>query len=109
MPYGMQEVMENPKVIFKEVGIGIMEDEAWKGALAQEFIDHGPVRLCCGKRHWGIVCPDGFIMCQLCFDRFPKNKLFRDEEGYYHDICVECQIGENLAWIKRYKKNHVQI
>lgn len=57
------------------------------------MLDEAPVRLCCGKRHYGVVCPDGMVMCQLCYDRFPKDKLFRDEEGYYHDICVECQIG----------------
>lgn len=49
-----------------------------------------PVQLCCGERHWGVVCPDGKVMCVICFNRFDPHDLFGDE-----DICIWCADKEN--------------
>ena len=49
-----------------------------------------PVRLCCGQRHWGVLCPDGKVMCCICFSRFPESGLFVNSEGRREDICVSC-------------------
>lgn len=54
-----------------------------------------PVRLCCGQRHWGAVCPDGKIMCQLCYNRFWPNELHIDENGQVWDICANCKAEED--------------
>jgi hypothetical protein len=43
-----------------------------------------PVRLCCGQRHWSVVCPDGLVMCCICFDRFEPNDETRE------DVCWRC-------------------
>lgn len=40
-----------------------------------------PVRLCCGQRHVGAECPDGLVMCCLCFERVPKEQLVIMETG----------------------------
>lgn len=53
-----------------------------------------PVRLCCGKRHSGVVRPDGLVMCCLCFSRFPKSELNITEDGTPEDVCRECAEGE---------------
>ncbi len=49
-----------------------------------------PVRLCCGKRHWGAVCPDGKVMCQLCYSRFEIEDLHTTGGGHKEDVCKEC-------------------
>lgn len=49
-----------------------------------------PARLCCGQKHWGVVCPDGLVMCQLCFERVPISKLHLTENGQPEDVCSEC-------------------
>ena len=46
-------------------------------------------RLCCGSRHDGPVCPDGKVMCCVCFGRFSQDDLYRDH-GETWDICKEC-------------------
>jgi hypothetical protein len=48
-----------------------------------------PVKLCCFERHWGPVCPDGKVMCCLCFGRFNVGDLHMDADGPV-DICTEC-------------------
>lgn len=53
-----------------------------------------PVRLCCFKRHTGSVCPDGLVMCQLCFDRFPIDQL-NTVDGVPEDICKNCAAQES--------------
>lgn len=62
---------------------------------------HGPVRICCGGRHWGAVCNDGLVMCCLCFNRVTKNDLMRDAEdrSKLWDICLSCGFMENLMAI----------
>lgn len=50
-----------------------------------------PVRLCCNTRHWGPMCPDRLVMCCICFDRVPIEKLSRDQEGRPQDVCQNCE------------------
>jgi NMD protein affecting ribosome stability and mRNA decay len=50
-------------------------------------------RLCCGRDHDGPVCPDGLVMCTLCFYRFEQADLWT-EDGTLWDICRECGSSE---------------
>ena len=49
-----------------------------------------PVRLCCGLRHWGCVCPDGRSMCCLCFKLCEENELNTREDGSLENVCIAC-------------------
>lgn len=49
-----------------------------------------PVRLCCGQPHFGPVCPDGKVMCCLCFVRFDVADLHVTETGVPEDVCNGC-------------------
>ena len=49
-----------------------------------------PVRLCCGQRHWGPVCPDGKVMCCVCYKRFEQDELNELPNGMKEDVCKEC-------------------
>ena len=53
-------------------------------------LDRPPVRLCCGQRHYGAVCPDGKVMCCLCFSRFEIAELNVTEDGTPEDVCRPC-------------------
>jgi hypothetical protein len=62
-----------------------------------------PIRVCCGQRHYGPVCPDGLVMCCICFKRLPKDRLALLEEGdgssaesapIYEDVCRTCRRRE---------------
>lgn len=55
-----------------------------------------PVRLCCGQRHYGAQCPDGKVMCCLCFGRFPVEEL-NVTDGSPEDVCVTCAANERMA------------
>lgn len=55
-----------------------------------------PVRLCCGERHFGPVCPDGRVMCCLCFERIPQDKLNTRTDGQKEDVCLKCAEEEKL-------------
>lgn len=48
-----------------------------------------PVRLCCGQRHDDALCPDGLVMCCICFHRFPVSGL-HEVEGGHEDVCLGC-------------------
>lgn len=54
-----------------------------------------PVRLCCGQRHAGPICPDGKVMCCLCFHRVPQHKLNVLPNGQKEDVCKECAESES--------------
>lgn len=56
-----------------------------------------PVRLCCGERHSGPMCPDGKVMCCLCFDRFEVEDL-SVVEGVIENVCKECKVAEEHVW-----------
>lgn len=62
-------------------------------------MDQPPVRLCCGQRHWSVQCPDGLVMCCLCFYRFPLEEL-AEEDGFKVDICQKCHDEEKLVMEK---------
>lgn len=52
-----------------------------------------PVRLCCAEAHYTSICPDGKVMCQLCFNRFEiddLNVVSIDFEGQHEDVCRGC-------------------
>lgn len=54
-------------------------------------MNQAPVRLCCGQRHNGSVCPDGKVMCCICFERFKEDDLsFDPEDGKKWDVCKAC-------------------
>lgn len=69
--------------------------------MSMALAGDGPVRICCGQRHWGAVCNDGLVMCSLCFNRFLKDELMRDTEDSQKrwDICLKCGFKENLVFI----------
>lgn len=52
-------------------------------------VSAAPVRLCCGQRHHGSICPDGKVMCANCFRRFDVADLMV-EDGETWDVCKEC-------------------
>lgn len=52
-----------------------------------------PVRLCCGERHFGPVCPDKKVQCCLCFNRFSKDEL-NEVNGVKEDVCINCATKE---------------
>jgi len=57
--------------------------------------EDGPVRLCCGQRHHSVECPDGLVMCCLCFHRYKPEDLSIDEAtGKQIDVCIECKRRE---------------
>jgi len=49
------------------------------------------IRLCCGKRHGGVVCPDGLVMCCICFERKKPDQLNVNSDGQIEDVCKECE------------------
>ncbi len=56
-----------------------------------------PVRVCCGQRHSGPVCPDGRVMCAICFEKFNQDQLAVDsKDGKLRNICRECDKREML-------------
>jgi len=70
---------------------------------AGETADAGPIRVCCGQRHHGPVCPDGLVMCCICFNRVSRDRLALLEEGdgssvesapIYEDVCRTCRRRE---------------
>lgn len=54
-----------------------------------------PVRLCCGQPHWSAACPDGLIMCCLCFSRVTFEELNITEDGFREDVCLPCALEED--------------
>ena len=56
-------------------------------------MSEAPVRLCCGQRHYGARCPDGTVMCCVCFDKFTDDQLSTDD-GVLTDVCLSCAAGE---------------
>lgn len=58
-----------------------------------------PVRLCCGQQHLGALCPDGLVMCCLCFERKQINDLQHTDGGQPTDVCKACHTAESCATI----------
>ena len=61
----------------------------------------GPVRLCCGQPHWTVQCPDGLVMCCLCFDRFQVAGLNVTEDGIPENVCRGCAEDERKVMRER--------
>ena len=55
-----------------------------------------PVRACCGRRHWTVECPDGLVMCCLCFRRVQVDDL-NVVGGHPEDVCKPCAEDEARA------------
>lgn len=54
-----------------------------------------PIRLCCGERHLGPVCPDSRVMCCLCFERFAQDDLAFDPVAESKlNVCQPCYDAE---------------
>lgn len=68
--------------------------------LLRRTMDEMPVRLCCGQRHWTVACPDGKVMCCLCFNRFTQDELYSDSDGVKWDVCIPCHRQE-VEWASR--------
>ena len=58
------------------------------------------IRLCCGQEHTGVICPDGLVMCCLCFDRFPQDALAVDSDGLKWDVCAPCYRDDQVATLR---------
>jgi uncharacterized C2H2 Zn-finger protein len=58
-----------------------------------------PIRLCCGQRHYSTRCPDGQVMCCLCFDRFNISEL-ATEDDHPIDICKPCYEKDQKMYIE---------
>lgn len=71
----------------------------WIAQMESDYRTDGPVRLCCMRRHRGVRCPDGRVMCELCFGKFYDNELMGDakDPSLRWDICLECGERENWA------------
>lgn len=54
-----------------------------------------PIRVCCGERHFGVVCRDQKVMCCLCFSRFAIEDLNVTANGP-EDVCKSCAEGERV-------------
>lgn len=54
-----------------------------------------PVRVCCFQRHYGVQCPDGKVMCCLCFSRFDVDQL-SEENDQKIDVCLSCADQERI-------------
>ena len=52
-------------------------------------------QLCCSLRHWGPVCPDGLVMCCICYGRYLPDELHVDATGVTWDMCEGC--GKDVA------------
>jgi hypothetical protein len=57
---------------------------------SKDRVKQPPVRLCCGERHWTVACPDGRVMCAMCFDRYLEEMLATTPGGTKIDVCQEC-------------------
>jgi hypothetical protein len=71
-------------------------------AIAPAMQFNIPTRLCCGQKHLGPQCPDGKVMCCMCFERKELSELSTDEEsGKKCDVCADCEAKEKAFIAKR--------
>lgn len=68
-----------------------------KACSLDGMVSHAPVRLCCGQRHFGVVCPDGRVMCCLCFERCEQGELNVASDGQKENVCKKCAEEERMA------------
>jgi hypothetical protein len=74
-------------------------DPPFGGAASRGTPLIDPVRVCCGQRHTTIACPDGKVMCQLCFSRVEVDGLAIDGDGNRVDVCLPCFVHEQTMLI----------
>lgn len=56
------------------------------------FMEIDPIKLCCGRpesEHRGVMCPDGKVMCCICFERFMVEDL-NMVDGVPENVCKGC-------------------
>lgn len=53
-----------------------------------------PYRLCCGKQHLGVECPDGKVLCCMCFERVEQSELNVLPDGTKENCCKRCAAKE---------------
>ena len=58
--------------------------------MRERLVQGAAVRLCCNQRHWGPVCPDGMVMCCVCYGRYEPGDLYVDATGTTWDMCAGC-------------------
>ena len=63
-----------------------------------------PYRPCCGQQHHGPVCPDGLVMCVLCFKRVSPDRLHVLEEGDGAEAS-SAPIHEEARWTSHHPRN----
>jgi hypothetical protein len=57
-----------------------------------------PYRLCCMQRHHGPMCPDGKVMCCICFGRFDVADLVTyPGDDVPTDVCKVCAKRDERA------------
>ncbi len=74
--------------------------------MSDAEVSAAPVRpiflpLCCGMQHHGAACPDGRVMCCLCFSRFTEDELHMTADGMREDVCQACAEAEEEAMKRR--------
>lgn len=57
-------------------------------------LEEPPVRVCCSQRHGSVACPDGLVVCCLCFQRFSMSELATTHDGRKTDVCLSCMEKE---------------
>lgn len=70
-------------------------DESLPTIGTPPIFNEPPVRSCCQQRHWGVVCPDGKVMCCICFDRVEQDQLHTNQDGVTENMCKSCGTQES--------------
>ena len=70
--------------------------------MVKDFTGFVPIRLCCGQPHLTVECPDGMVMCCMCFNRFTQDQLNVTPEGP-ENVCLECAEQERKMITKEEK------
>lgn len=63
-----------------------------------------PIKLCCFRprsEHAGPQCPDGLVMCCLCFGRVGIDMLAVEDDGMKVDVCKPCRAAEDAELERR--------
>lgn len=55
-----------------------------------------PYRLCCGKQHLSVECPDGKVLCCICFERVEQSELNVLPDGKKENCCKRCVANEAM-------------
>jgi hypothetical protein len=59
-------------------------------------------RLCCGQRHDGVQCPDGLVMCAICYNRVDPLHLNPLPEGGWENVCRMCHVEDRIQVLNSY-------